>query len=269
MKKIILDIVMFIMFLFLMFTNITGVLIHEILGIVIFILVILHIVINRKWLFSISKNIKNKNIKTKFKIMCIIDWLMTIIIFIITISGMILSTDLFSFIPNNNYNLSYNIHLYLSDMEIIIMFIHLGLHLNEVYKKLKIDNITFYVKLTVSILTIIGSFFVYRDVLKVESFSNSSDDKVSNGKANDNSTTNGTDSDNNTTIETLREYLSKLHCKGCGRNCLLSNPRCGRSQPYIEQATKDYYEKYGAIEGTSYQYSSGAESYTIMLSSKI
>ena len=36
--------------------------------------------------------------------------------------------------------------------------------------------------------------------------------------------------------EELKEYLNKLTCRGCYNNCLLSNPACGKSKIWINEA---------------------------------
>ncbi|MGN0632746.1 MAG: DUF4405 domain-containing protein [Oscillospiraceae bacterium] len=44
---------------------------------------------------------------------------------------------------------------------------------------------------------------------------------------------------------TLDEFLSELRCTGCGKNCLLTSPRCRKGQTQAEQATEEYYQIYG------------------------
>lgn len=44
---------------------------------------------------------------------------------------------------------------------------------------------------------------------------------------------------------TLSDYLSKLFCSGCGRHCPLSAPRCSRGQQKAESAQQEYYQLYG------------------------
>lgn len=46
-------------------------------------------------------------------------------------------------------------------------------------------------------------------------------------------------------VPTLEDYLSKLHCGRCGRNCYLSNPRCRTGRSKAESATVEYYAEYG------------------------
>lgn len=43
----------------------------------------------------------------------------------------------------------------------------------------------------------------------------------------------------------LEDYLSQLHCGGCGRNCLLSSPRCRTGNRKAETYTAEYYTEYG------------------------
>lgn len=40
--------------------------------------------------------------------------------------------------------------------------------------------------------------------------------------------------------EELKEYLSKLECRGCYNRCNLSSPNCGRSRIFIKEATEKY-----------------------------
>ena len=46
-------------------------------------------------------------------------------------------------------------------------------------------------------------------------------------------------------VPTLDDYLKKLRCGGCGRNCSLINPRCMRGARKESQAETEYYELYG------------------------
>lgn len=46
-------------------------------------------------------------------------------------------------------------------------------------------------------------------------------------------------------VPTLDDYLRKLRCGGCGRNCSLINPRCMRGARKESQAETEYYELYG------------------------
>jgi hypothetical protein len=68
-----------------------------------------------------------------------------------------------------------------------------------------------------------------------------SDESISSGESESSDNTQqsieGLDNDGNTS---LQEYLSQLHCGGCGRNCLLSNPGCMQGERKATAATSEY-----------------------------
>jgi hypothetical protein len=92
-KKIFLDIIMFILLVLLMFMNFTGVLIHEVLGISLFLVTLIHIYLNRKVLFGIKLSNPNINNKLKFKI--VLDWLILIALILSIVTGIGSSPDIF------------------------------------------------------------------------------------------------------------------------------------------------------------------------------
>ena len=89
--KIVLDIIMFISMILLMKTNITGLQLHEILGICLFIIFIIHKIINFKWVKSVGKNIFNKNMKSKSKIMFFLDLILFLFITLNVTTGILVS----------------------------------------------------------------------------------------------------------------------------------------------------------------------------------
>ena len=102
MKKIrtFLDIMLFITTVLLISTNITGHLLHEILGITICVLVILHLILNRKWIVNVTKNItKTKN---NIKILYIVDILTFISYLGAILFGILISNQIFDFNTNGN-----------------------------------------------------------------------------------------------------------------------------------------------------------------------
>lgn len=237
-KKIFLDIIMFIVFIILMFFNFTGVLLHEILGIALFVLNLIHIYLNRRFLFGIKLNNPNINNKTKLKF--IIDWLMLIGMTAITITGIGNSRDIFNFI---NFDTG-RWHLYLSYIELFLMLLHFSLNLKLVYKTLKLKNINQTIIFTILVFTTFFGYMFYKDFIKKDEIIE--DEESINNTDNVNNSSNNT---NTTTVkETLSEYLGKLRCDGCSRHCLLSAPRCGIGENKAVQATQDYYVKYNITE---------------------
>ncbi len=45
----------------------------------------------------------------------------------------------------------------------------------------------------------------------------------------------------------LEEFLSSMFCSGCGKRCPLTNLRCGKGQAYLEEATAQYEQQYAAV----------------------
>lgn len=41
----------------------------------------------------------------------------------------------------------------------------------------------------------------------------------------------------------LKEYLSKMSCRGCYNHCSLGSPTCGRSKVFIEEAIEKFNNK--------------------------
>lgn len=136
--KILIDILLFIITVLLADIEIIGNLNHEILGVTIGILILIHILLNFKWIKQITKNLKKVNIKTK--IMYIVDICTMLIYLGAIICGMLISDKLF------NFNMSSSLyiviaHLIFGRLAIIIMLVHLGLHLDRILKKIKSSKI--------------------------------------------------------------------------------------------------------------------------------
>ena len=132
--KIIVDILLFAVTFLLVNIEITGNLIHEILGITMAILLLIHIVTNWNWIKSVTKNFKKVNKKTK--IMYVVNLLTMIVYFGAILFGMIISHELFKFETSSNYKFVIT-HIIFGRLAIIVMFLHIGMHLSMGFKKIK------------------------------------------------------------------------------------------------------------------------------------
>ena len=238
-KKFLLDIILFITLVLSMFYNFTGNIIHEVIGLIIFISLILHLTLNYSFIKTILK-------RKKITINIIINILLFMSLLIVIITGILISHSLFSNF-NNTSLLLINIHKISSFIIIALFFIHLLLHLNilTVYitKTFKIENkanIKYGLIITsfIFIILIIKSNYP-KQTLKKDSKENT----LNSPSSSDNTSTTEEDSSDNP--PTLDEYLSKLHCSGCHNNCILTSTKCGRGNYYYEQAKEKYYEEYG------------------------
>lgn len=243
-KKIILDIIMFIIMILLMNLLFTGILLHEILGIVVFILFFIHKGLNFKWIKNITNNIfKDNNYNKMIKWRYFINVLLLIDIIFIIISGIIISQVLFVNIFTATTTWS-NLHHFASALGLLLIIVHGLLHYKElkIYFKKKIEEnkenkfkiIMYYLILIVIIVLPIKLILSETFIKYITSpFVKQSNDEVTN---------------NNTPVKetiTLEEYLSNLHCNGCSRHCPLLALRCTRGQAYLEQAKTAYYNEYG------------------------
>ena len=130
--KIIIDIVMFIIFIYLMsYRPGRGLSMHGILGLTLFILFILHHIVNIKWYGSITKG---RYIFAK-KMFIIINLMLFLDMIIMAISSIMMSGDIFAFSPFIATQLARNMHVSSTAWGFILMILHLGLHTHNIFKK--------------------------------------------------------------------------------------------------------------------------------------
>lgn len=124
--KICVDIGMTVILLLLMSYELIGQTTHEWLGTGMFLLFLIHHILNRKWSRSLLKNY------TLVKI-----WQVLLVVFVLfcmlgsMISGIILSRNVFSFLPiNGGRSFSRSLHMICAYWGLIGMSLHLGFHWN-------------------------------------------------------------------------------------------------------------------------------------------
>lgn len=157
--KILIDILLFIITILLFNIGLIGNLNHEILGMTIGILIIIHIILNFKWIKQVTKNFKKVNRKTK--VMYVIDILIMLIYLGSIICGILISDQIFNFQMSSNLVLVL-LHLTLGRLAIIVMFIHLGLHLDRAFTKIKSKKLKKVIyAIYVIIVLLIAIYFIY------------------------------------------------------------------------------------------------------------
>lgn len=168
--KIIIDITMTMLLLALMAFNITGQKLHEVFGTSMFIIFIIHNILNYKW----YKNIFHGRYSL-FRIMQIIVNVSILISMICCmISGIMMSSYVFKFIPlNGNIILARDIHMASSYSGFVLMSIHLGMHwnmiINMINKNLVFRKLTYQnniIKLVGFLIACYGAYsFINYDIL--------------------------------------------------------------------------------------------------------
>lgn len=273
MKKMILDVVMTIMMVLLMCLNITGLQIHEIMGIAIFFFFMMHNFINFKWIKAVTLNFKKSTLKTK--IMYIINILLFISTSATAITGILISKTILTEIKIPNTEFLNSWHTSFAYWSLIIIAVHIGLHwkiilnkLMTVFKLSKNNIITkivlrvIYIAIAISaIYSLIKGDFAnklipFGKVNSKDNNTNSNTNQSSNTLFVDNSedsgNTNNNEKSNTTTTSseapTISEFLGNLHCTGCGRHCLLTSPKCNIGVEYQTEKVAEYNETYGTNE---------------------
>lgn len=130
--KLILDIIMTICFICIMKIKITGMSLHEKLGISILVLVCIHLILNYKWIKGITIRLFDKKLKPIIKISYVLNVILCALILLIVASGMLVSVTIFTHISAENRALWADIHKIASLFAFICISIHVGLHWNMI-----------------------------------------------------------------------------------------------------------------------------------------
>ena len=159
--KIVIDILMYFIFVILMGHHITENSIHEIFETILFILFIVHHILNYRYYKTIFKG--KYNFKRVF--LLIIDLLLLISMIGMMISGVIISSDVFSFLNIQTTIFGRQLHMVSTSLAFVIMSIHLGLHLgvfiNKLNKKMK-NSVLEYVYYLILILIVIYGVYSFK-----------------------------------------------------------------------------------------------------------
>lgn len=128
--KYTLDIVLVIGFMLMYDKMAIGMNLHEILGLGLGIGVIVHLLLNYKWIIAISKKIFSKDISNRTRFMYVINIILLICMLLITIGGILISKTILTNVNSQNHGLWKGIHVAASNIALIVIGIHLGLNLN-------------------------------------------------------------------------------------------------------------------------------------------
>lgn len=122
--KIAVDIAMTILFLVMMAYHVTGNTLHEWLGVMLFVLFILHHILNWRWHISIFKG--------RYTVMRILMTGVNVLLFLsmagMMISGILLSREVFGFLHLRAGMFGRRLHMVSTAWGFCLMAVHLGLH---------------------------------------------------------------------------------------------------------------------------------------------
>ena len=158
--KLIIDVIMYLLLIILMGHHITDNHIHEILGTILFILFIIHHILNYKYYKIIFKGKYTFN----RSLLLIIDILLLLSMIVIIISAINISSDVFAFLNIPTKIWGRKLHMLSTSWGFVLMSIHVGLHLNVLINKLnkRMKNNTFeYVYYLILILSVIYGIYSF------------------------------------------------------------------------------------------------------------
>ena len=142
--KILIDILMTIIFICLTKIKITGMHMHEVVGIIVTLLVIIHLALNFSWVKAITLKIFDKNLNYKIRITYCINVLLAILVCIIFISGILVSVTILTNISTANRGTWAFIHRKAALITFILIIVHALLnikmiksHCKKMYKIVK------------------------------------------------------------------------------------------------------------------------------------
>lgn len=127
-RKFYLDVIMAITFFILFKPEFTSLTVHEIVGIAIGAVFIVHVLFNKKWVTTVTKKLFSNKVNGKTKFSYWLNVLLLVDMMVVLISGLLRSEVVF---PNLRYDIGINwlpLHITASMISLVLVGIHVGLH---------------------------------------------------------------------------------------------------------------------------------------------
>ena len=268
-QKLIMDGIMLILLIILMNYDLTGGLIHELLGFVILAGFIVHVAVNRRYYGAMIRAIRRNETGPKGKAAFAINIILPVFAIMMLISSVAISTELLPGISAKfTSELWVPVHIVCAAGLLICVFIHVCMHAGMISAFIGQYTESHALQVMKSAgLRVMAFLFA---LLVIKSSFTSMTDAVSLLPSGDRNRTELDTSSNQQSTETITEdndsgdqdgyvieiepepdetvsledYLGTLYCTGCGRHCSLLAPRCGKGEHQASQATDEYYEIY-------------------------
>lgn len=263
--KMVIDCIMIIIFSILLSLMNTGLLWHEIVGMVLLAIVVVHLAINRKQTAVLLKAFFKSTVKAK--VLFIVDIALSACFILTIASGILVSKELFPALGYATPAVLVSFHTTIPYITMIVTGVHLGLHIpifSAVFKKMlgqkKPGVLRQRVLSLVGLAMFIISFKLTLDAdiaSKIQSAAskNSPDQNQGlEGQVLSLSTINyehNTDyitiASSDSTVPTLEEFLGSLHCTACPKRCSLLAPQCSRGTKQAQTAQMNYESQYSDV----------------------
>ncbi|MHC1719656.1 MAG: DUF4405 domain-containing protein [Clostridiaceae bacterium] len=247
--KMVIDLIMLILWIVLMDLNLTGVFVHEYLGIGIIALIIIHNLLNLRWIAGVISNFKKSPGKVKF----VLNLVLMALTVLIGVSGVMISTDILPTLSRANISVWQYIHKTASYGGMLLISVHIGLHWSMIAGALKkafrIYGKSRLRKVLCACISLLIMFSGIYSSLKIGLAGKFIPETKKSGKEIKAYTLTAYVSADNQSVGTLADYLGNLVCTACHRHCPLTAPQCSRGESQAQTATAEY-EKLKAAAGT-------------------
>ncbi|HBQ64028.1 MAG TPA: hypothetical protein DD727_03720 [Clostridiales bacterium] len=263
-KKMILDVIMTTIMIALMKILFTGVLLHELLGLGVFILFLIHKAWNWKWIKGVTQNLISGKASARTRFMYGLDAGLLLLVTFIVVSGIKISITLDPWIQTKNLTFWSEWHHFASYTALILLSVHIGLHwqsiMNFFRKLLKMSNFSRVRTGFAQALSLVIVLAGIRSMAGTDTLSNLTAPFLPDNQNGELSVASAVVKDMRSdqtvrltavnlatsSIPTLQEYLSRLTCPGCSRHCPLTALRCSKGPRYKNAAVAEYNSKYAS-----------------------
>ncbi|AFM40018.1 hypothetical protein Desaci_0973 [Desulfosporosinus acidiphilus SJ4] len=124
-----LDIIIALIFALLYNTRVFGGLaFHEIMGLGIGVIFLVHVLLNLQWVRKVTRRLFDRNLPSKTRLSCVINVLLLLSMAFTIISGLMISRILFPGLGLANQRTFHGLHVGFSYLTLVIVGVHVGLH---------------------------------------------------------------------------------------------------------------------------------------------
>lgn len=281
--KYLLDLLILFLMIVLMAYSVTGNFLHELLGILLFALFATHCILNRKWYKGSFARMFSSKFSPDIRIWTITNYLTHLNFILLAVSSVLISNIIS--LNVSGYSTYAFFHNILAYSGLVLVSAHAGIHGAVILKNIgratglseKNSIRTWAARFVALVIIALGIWSFADKVFKKPDTQQPSTAKSSSSAALTSAVTfYGTNTaasyfsktDSNLNIqklsmsfnetigadETLDDFLGRLYCTGCHRQCSLLSPQCSRGVQNAAQA-QSYYESYdfGTDESTTQQ----------------
>lgn len=275
--RLLLDTAMLVLFLLLTFDTAASAFFHEVAGIGVGLLFILHIVLDWGMFKGLIMSAKRKRITFQRFVLLILDLLLPLGMLTVIVTGLFISQALFPVEIGPNWQLLYQIHDIVSYACLGIIGMHLLLHLKylvavirqwtrHAWEKPVLKAASgFFAAAMVLCLTYVIAYNAFgkgnvADLAnaQISAAVSSAQESSTSGtpstvkkkeeSSSSSSSSSGSSSQSSSAAVSLNTFLSKLYCTGCHKHCPLSSPQCITGEQQAQVYTQQYDEEYGTSE---------------------